>query len=65
VGLRSMCVRCYGGGGGWFRLVWVGCEESGRGGGRGERGEGRGERGEGRGEGKGIGLAEEDIEVCS
>jgi len=36
-----MCVRCYGGGGGWFGLGWVGCEE--RGGGRGERGEGRGD----------------------
>jgi len=48
----------------WFGLGVRRVEGEG-GGGRGERGEGRGERGEGRGEGKGIGLAEEDIEVCS
>jgi len=41
-------MRCDGGGGGWFRLGWVGCEESGRGGGRGERGEAKGRGDEGR-----------------
>ncbi len=44
-----MCARYDGGGGGWFRLGWVGCEE------RGERGEGKGRGGEERrGEGERI-----------